>query len=104
MQQPKPEVPPIIRGLRLRELLVLILMRAAVPMTVGELADAVERSGFAIEGRPGKVVSDQLRYEVARGRARRLDRGIYGAGHVTRHAKSRMRRRIRDLRAQTQRI
>ena len=86
-----------IRGLRLRELLVLILLRHAAPMTVGALVAAVDARGFHIQGRAGKVVSDQLRYELARGRVRRAGRGLYVAGTVTRQARWRMQRRISAL-------
>lgn len=86
-----------IRGLRLRELLVLILLRHATPMTVGALVAAVDACGFRIEGRAGKVVSDQLRYEVARGRVHRVGRGLYVAGAVTRQARWRMQQRISAL-------
>jgi len=94
-----PPVGPRIRGLRLRELLVLILLRHRGEMTVGALAAAVHAHGFRIEGRAGKVVSDQLRYEVARGRVQRVGRGRYVAGVVTRQARWRMQRRLRALRA-----
>ena len=91
--------PRNIRGLRLRELLVLILVRHGGPMTVPALVAAVHAGGFGIQGRPGKVVSDQLRYEVARGRVRRVGRGVYVAGTVSRQARWRMQRRITALRA-----
>ena len=87
-----------IRGLRLRELLVLILLRHPGPMTVAALIAAVHEQGFYIKGREGKVVSDQLRYELARGRACRVGRGVYAAGTVTRQARWRMQRRIIALR------
>ena len=87
-----------ISGLRLRELLVLILLESGGPWSCAELAAAVEGEGFHIAGRAGKVVSDQLRYEVARGRARRISRGRYVVGTVTKQAKSRMKGRIRALR------
>jgi hypothetical protein len=90
-------LPQRIRGLRLRELLVLILQRHAAPMTIEELVAAVAACGFRIEGRAGKVVSDQLRYELARGRVRRVDRGVYVVGAVTRQARWRMQRRIAAL-------
>lgn len=91
---------PVVRriaGLRLRELLVLILLRNAAPMPVAELVTAVHGRGFRIEGRAGKVVSDQLRYELARGRVQRVGRGVYVAGTVTRQARWRMERRITRL-------
>ena len=86
-----------VSGLRLRELLVLILLRHAAPMTVAALVAAVHARGFRIEGRPGKVVSDHLRYELARDRVRRAGRGLYIAGTVTRQARWRMQRRITAL-------
>ena len=66
-----------INGLRLRELLVLILLRHAAPMTVAALVAAVDARGFYVDGRAGKVVSDQLRYELERGRVLRVRRGLY---------------------------
>ena len=80
---------------------MLILLRHAAPMTVGEPVDAVNAvnaSGFRIEGRAGKAVSDQLRYELARGRVERVGRGLYVAGAVSRQARWRMQRRIVRLR------
>ena len=94
-----PQQRPPIRGLRLRELLVLVLLRRTAPMSIPALVAAVEACGFRIEGRAGKVVSDQLRYEVARGRVQRVGRGLYVAGAVTRQARWRMQRRIVALRS-----
>ena len=46
--------------------------------TVAQLAAAVQGYGFALVGRASKVISDGLRWEVRRGRVRRLARGVYG--------------------------
>ena len=97
-----PVAPPRIHGLGLRELLVLILLDQRTPMTVSALVAAVEYRGFRIQGRPGKVVSDQLRYEVARERVEHCGRGVYAAGIVTRQARWRMQRWIAALRIRDQ--
>lgn len=62
-------------------------------MTIAALVAAVDARGFRIQGRAGKVVSDQLRYELARGRVRGVGRGVYAAGAVTRQGRWRMQRR-----------
>jgi hypothetical protein len=71
-------------------------------MSVAALVTAVRARGFSIQGRPGKVVSDQLRYEVSRGRVVRVGRGLYSAGRVTRQARWRMQRRIVALQCSPQ--
>ena len=63
-------------------------------MEVWELVDAVDRRGLAFAGRASKEVADALRWEVARGRALRLDRGRYAAGYVAKATRHRMRRRV----------
>ncbi|WP_341250438.1 hypothetical protein [Euzebya pacifica] len=83
----------------MRELLVIVLLESGGTWSCAELADTVEERGFLIAGRAGKVISDQLRYELPRGRARRVGRGRYVVGTVTKQAKSRMNARLRALRA-----
>ncbi|QXC63527.1 hypothetical protein KSP35_13525 [Aquihabitans sp. G128] len=80
-------------GIELRYLLTLHLV-AAGPSTVKELVDVVDRAGFVLAGRPSKVISDALRWEVARGRVVRLGRGSYGARRVPRSTFQRMRQRV----------
>lgn len=78
-------------SLYLRYALLLVLDgRRGWPCTVDDLLDGLASVGLCPDGgaRPGKVVSDALRWEVARGRAVRLGRGRYAIGHlpaVTRH-------------------
>ena len=79
------------RALYLRYALLLVLDgQRGRPCTVGDLVEGLARLGLepAGGGRPGKVVSDAMRWEVARGRARRWGRDRYVIGHlpkVTRH-------------------
>src|SRR5437763_15678012 len=87
---------PVAAGLCRRSLLVLLLLDARRPMTVAELEAGVRRAGFTVTGRPGKVVADALRWEVARGRVRKLRRGVYIGGTVAKTTKHRMRHRVAD--------
>ncbi len=90
---------PCLRGTELRYLLILILHRERRALTVGELVAAVARAGFDVLGRPGKTVSDALRWEVDRGRVRKPARGRYAIGTVCHQTRWRMRRRIARRRA-----
>lgn len=85
---------PILRGIGLRSLLVLVLLQRDTPMTVSDLVRAVEADGFALAGRPGKAVSDALRWELGRGRALRAGVGVYRAGYVAKVTRHRMRERV----------
>jgi hypothetical protein len=87
-----------VHGLDLRSLLVLLLIDAGQPLTVSELDALVRASGFELAGRPGKAVADALRWEVRRGRARKVKRGLYAAGAVAKVTKHRMRRRVAETR------
>jgi hypothetical protein len=61
----------------LRFVVVDYLMTAGREVTVAELAEVVTGQGFVLSGRPSKVISDGLRWEVRRGRVVRLGRGRY---------------------------
>lgn len=79
-----------ITGLYLRYALLLVLdAHGGRSCSVCQLLDGLAHLGLAPLGeRPSKVVSDALRWEVARGRARRCGRDRYSVGHlpgVTRH-------------------
>jgi hypothetical protein len=84
----------ILRGIELRSLLVLVLLERRRAMTVAELVDAVDRRGFALDGRPSKAVSDALRWEVGRGRVVGVRRGVYRPGHVAKVTRHRMQARV----------
>jgi hypothetical protein len=64
---PRCIAPRCIAGLQLRYFLTLHLFDAG-ESSIGDLVAAVERHGFSLDGRPSKVVSDALRWEVRRGR------------------------------------
>jgi hypothetical protein len=67
------------RGLRF---VLLAEIRARGSMNVGEMVEFLCEQGYEVEGRPSKVVSDALRWEVARGRVVRVRRGVYRYGRV----------------------
>jgi hypothetical protein len=46
-------------------------------MTVAQMVTVVTGYGFELTGRASKVISDALRWEIARGRVTRLGRGVY---------------------------
>jgi hypothetical protein len=77
--------------------LVGILMRARAPVTVADLVDAVEARGHEIGGRPGKVVSDALRWEVRHNRVARVDDDAYVVRPMSRQLRHRMRRRAVEI-------
>ena len=60
--------PALLSGRALRYLLTVQLFDHG-PLTLRQLAQAVEQEGFDIEGRPSKTISDALRWEVAHGRS-----------------------------------
>lgn len=69
-------VPPLW-GRSLRFVVVDELMRAGRPVTVAEMVELLAAAGFTLRGRPSKVISDALRWEIRRGRVVRLRRGVY---------------------------
>ena len=66
--------------------------------TIDELVEALVYHGFEVDGPAGKSVSDALRWERRRGRARRLARGVYGPGQMPRGTEHRIHRRVLALR------
>ena len=64
-------------GLGLRYVLANELQNSRQPLSIRELADRLQRRGFTFNCRPSKAISDSLRTEVRKGRARRISRGIY---------------------------
>jgi hypothetical protein len=90
------EVP--VTGLNLRYVLSWQLVEAGSMVSLSELVRRVTAEGFAIAGRASKTVSDALRWEVGRGRAVRIGRGLYRAGVMPRQTKSRIRHRVAELR------
>ena len=82
-----------LTGLELRSVLVVVLLDAASPRTVSDLVEALRGAGFDLGARPGKAVSDALRWEVRRGRVVRLGRGRYGPGSMPKSTAWDIRRR-----------
>ena len=79
-----PPVPPVapnaqpVRGRQLRTTALAVLARNARPMTLVEIHRELHLNGYAIASRqPVKQLADSLRYENNKGRARRVDRGVY---------------------------
>jgi hypothetical protein len=77
-----------LRGRGLRFLLLDVLLRRG-QASVGEMVEVLVEQGHVFRGRPSKVVSDALRWEVGHGRVVRVARGVYRVGRV---ARSRVRR------------
>jgi hypothetical protein len=86
----------VIAGIVLRSALVLILRERGGPMTVQQLCRSLDAAGFRTKGRASKDISDALRWEVDRGRVRRVARSTYRVGHVARQTAWRMRRRLAE--------
>jgi hypothetical protein len=87
-----------LRGIELRYVLTMHLAVHG-PATITEMIDALGWHGFCVPGRVSKVVSDALRWEIGRGRVRRLGRGLYGPGRIPRATEYRMHQRVLALRA-----
>ena len=87
-----------LKGIELRCVLTMHLAhhgRAAI----AEMADALTEQGFRVCGRPSKSISDALRWEIERGRVRRIARGVYGPSSIPRSTEYRMHQRVLALRA-----
>src|ERR1043166_7871070 len=94
------EGPPKLKELRGIEVRYALTLYLAVhgPQTVAELIGALEHQGFTIAGRSSKSVSDALRWEIGRGRVRRLKRGRYGPVSMPRATEQRIHSRMMKLR------
>ncbi|BBX72322.1 hypothetical protein H7H78_11500 [Mycobacterium shinjukuense] len=87
-----------LRGIELRYVLTMHLAQHG-PATIAEMIDALCHHGFCVRGRASKAVSDALRWEIGRGRVRRLGRARYGPGYVPRSTEYRIHQRVLALRA-----
>jgi hypothetical protein len=81
--QPRDAV-PLTDGRRLRYLLTIVLRDRRKEMSIEELVEVAAAHGLQVQGRPSKIVSDALRWEVRKGRIVRLRRGLYGPGAMPR--------------------
>jgi hypothetical protein len=82
-----PPIPPVapnalpVWGRHLRATVLAVLARNARAMTLVEIHREINLNGFAIKSRhPVKRLADCLGYEIVKGRARRVERGIYTLG------------------------
>lgn len=93
-------LPAAIAGLPLRYLLTTLMLEAGRPVSVRELVVWCAREGVVFQGRPSKVISDSLRWEIGRGRVIRLRRGIYRAtgGAIPRSTRHWIAKRVGQLR------
>ena len=87
-------------GRGLRHFLVAVLANARRPMRIAErIADEPAQ----LNGRPSKVISDALRWEIARGRVRKTARGVYEYATAPRSTLRFIRQRVQRLRQLLQR-
>jgi len=89
--------PKVLRGIELRYVLTTSLAVHG-PATVVEMVELIQSQGFAVVGRASKAVSDALRWEMRRGRVRRLRRGRYGPGQMPRSTEQHIHKRVMALR------
>ena len=71
--------------------------------SIYEMLEQLQYQGFSIPGRASKTVSDALRWEMRRGRVRRLRRGVYGPGHMPRSTEHYIHQRAAALRDEADR-
>jgi hypothetical protein len=84
-----PAIPPVARtalplsGNHLRSAILAILARNARPTNLVELHRELHLHGYAIASRrPVKQLANSLGYEVIKGRAVRVERGVYRLGRL----------------------
>lgn len=84
-----------LRGRSLREAaLAVLLAHAGAPVSIRETLEAFDRRGCEVMGgHPEKTLSDGLRYEMSKGRALRVSRGVYRINAMPRTTAWRIRRR-----------
>ena len=75
---------PLEASRRLRYVLTRALMDSPRPHTLAELVELAKWHRCQLSGRPSKVVSDALRWEVRKGRVVRISRDVYRIGSMPR--------------------
>lgn len=93
------EAPPLTDARRLRYVLCVALLDAREPRSVAQLIGVAEAAGCLLPGRPSKVVSDALRWEVRIGRVVRIGRSQYAMGSMPRSTEWWLRARLEDDKA-----
>ena len=89
----------MLRGIELRYVLTMHLVTQG-RSTISEMRHALAFHGFDVARPAPKSVSDALRWERARGRVRRLGRGLCGPGQMARGTEHRINTRVLALRAE----
>ena len=92
-------MPTPLRGTDLRYVVVDHVYRHG-PQAIPEIIEELGHLGFTVSGDASKTISDALRWEVRRGRLRRLRRGCYGPAEMPRTTAQRIYRRAMTLRAE----
>ena len=87
----------VLQGVELRYVLTTNLAVHGTA-TIFEMVELLEYQGFTVAGRPSKTVSDALRWEMRRGRVRRLRRGLYGPGQMPRSTEHYIHKRVIAMR------
>lgn len=96
----EPDGPDRFLGGRMLRYVLTDTLCTRGPCTVAELTAAVGATGRVLSGRPSKVVSDALRWEIAHGRVVRLGRGRYGPGRMPRQTRAWIRDRVRAIQSE----
>ncbi|WP_082968462.1 hypothetical protein [Mycobacterium scrofulaceum] len=86
-----------LQGIELRYVLTMHLAHNG-PATLSEMIEALTAQGFCVSGRASKVISDALRWEMARERVRRVGRGRYAPRSIPRSTEHRIHQRVLSLR------
>ncbi|MGO4442312.1 hypothetical protein AB4Z42_03050 [Mycobacterium sp. 2YAF39] len=92
----------VLLGIELRYVLAVNLDIHG-PASIFELIEQLDYQGFSIPGRASKTVSDALRWEMRRGRVRRIRRGVYGPGQMPRSTHQYIHKRAAALRDEADR-
>jgi hypothetical protein len=102
MDVPNSRQRKVLQGIELRYVVTMNLTVHG-PATVVEIIELLEYQGFVIVGRASKTVSDALRWELRRGRVRRIRRGKYGPGQMPRSTEHYIHKRAIALREEADR-
>jgi len=87
----------VVGGRELRYVLTWRIRQEPGPVSVAELARWCDQVGIVLTGRPSKVISDSLRWEVIWGRVERVSRGLYRFGRVPRSTWVWIKRRVQAV-------
>ena len=92
----------VLQGIELRYMLAVTLDIHG-SASIFDLSEQLEYPGFSLPGRASTTVSDALRWEMRRGRVRRLRRGVYGPGQMPRSTEHYIHKRAAALRDEADR-